>query len=196
MLDYFRQWKDNKELSLKELSLKTTTLVALVTAQRVQSLHKLDLDCMTQENDRITFEFDLLKQSRPSVKSPIMELCAYPENPKICVVKTLSHYLERTQSFREQETKLFLTYQIPHHAVSATTISRWIKSMLKRAGVDTSKFGAHSTRAAFSSAAKQAGGRIMDILSTGGWSTERTFASHYSVTIQKRNNIADAIYNT
>ena len=111
---------------------------------------------MTHANDWITFKFDLLKQSRPSVKSP-----------KICDVKTLSHYLERNQSFREQETKLFLTYQKPHHAVSASTISRWIKSMLKRAGVDTSKFGAHSTRAASSSAAKQAGVPIMDILSTG-----------------------------
>jgi len=94
--NYFRQWKDNNELSLKELSLKTTALVALVTAQRVQSLHKLDLDSTTQENGRITFKFDLLKQIRPSVKSPIIELCAYLENPKICVVKTLSHNLERT----------------------------------------------------------------------------------------------------
>lgn len=193
MLDYFRQWKDNKELSFKELSIKTTTLVS---AQRVQSLHKLDLDCMTQENDMITFKFALLKQSRPSVKSHIMELCVYPENPQICVAKTLSHYLERTQSFTEQETKLFLTYQKPHHAVSASTISRWIKSILKRAGVDTSKFGAHSTRTASSSAAKQAGVPIMDILSTGGWSSERTFARHYSVPIQKKNKFAEAICNT
>ena len=193
VLDYFRQWKDNKELSLKELSFKTTTLVALVSAQRVQSLHKLDLDCMTQENDRMAFKFDLLKQSRTSVKSPIMELCAYSENPKICVVKTLSHYLERTQSFREQETKVFLTYQKPYHAVSAST---WIKSMLKQAGVDTSNFGAHSTRAASSSAAKQAGVPIVDILSTGGWSSERTFVRHYSVPIKKKNTFAEAICNT
>ena len=197
VLDYFRQWKDNNELSLKELSLKTTTLVALVSAQRVQSLHKLDLDCMTQENDRMAFKFDLLKQSRPSVKSPIMELCAYSENPKICVVKTLSHYLERAQSFREQETKVFLTYQKPHHAVSVSTISHWIKSMLKQAGVDTSNFGAYSTRAASSSAAKQAGVPIMDILSTEGWSSERTFARHYfSVPIKTKNTFAEAICKT
>ena len=170
VLDYFRQWKDNKELVLRELSLKTTTLVALVSAQRVQALHKLDLDCMTQENDRITFKFDLLTQNRPSIKSPIMELCAYPENLKIYVIKTFSHYLERTQSFREQETKLFLTYQKHQHAVSASTISRWIESMLKGAGDDTSTFSAHSTRAASFSAAKQAGVPIMDILSTGRWS--------------------------
>ena len=84
-----------------------------------------------------------------------MELCAYHENPKICVVKTLLH-LERTQLVREQETKLFLTYQKPHHAVSASTISRWIKCMLKQVGIDTSKFGANSTRAVSSPAAKQA----------------------------------------
>lgn len=69
----------------------------------MQSLHKLDLDCMAQENDMITFKFDLLKQSRPSVKSPNVELCTYPENPKLCVVKTLSHYLERAQLFTENK---------------------------------------------------------------------------------------------
>lgn len=47
VLDFFRQMEDNSELSLKELSLKTTTLVALVSAQRVRSLNNLDLDCMT-----------------------------------------------------------------------------------------------------------------------------------------------------
>ena len=90
---------------------------------------------------------------------------------KFVFVKTLSHYLERTQLFREQESKLFLTYQKPYHAVSASTISRWIKCMLKQAGIDTTKFGAHSTRAASSSAAQQAGVPIRDILSTGGWSS-------------------------
>ena len=42
VIDYFRQWKDNTDLSLKELSMKTATLVALVSAQRVLSLKKLD----------------------------------------------------------------------------------------------------------------------------------------------------------
>ena len=196
VLDFFRQWKGNAELSLKELSLKTATLVALVSAQRVQSLHKLDLDCMAREKDRITFKFDLLKQSRPSIKSPIMELCSYSGNPKMCVVETLSHYLERTQLFREHETKLFLTYQKPYHAVSASTLSRWIKSMLKLAGIDTSRFRAHSTRAASSSAAKKAEVPIMDVLSTGGWSSERVFARHYSVPIQNKGNFAEAIYKS
>ena len=36
----------------------------------------------------------------------------------------------------------------------------------------------------------------MDILRTGGWSSERTFVRHYSVPIQKKSNFAQAICNT
>ena len=50
----------------------------------------------------------------------------------------------------------------------------------------TSKFGAHGTRAASSSAAKQAGVPIMGILSTGGWSSECTFARHYRVLLKRK----------
>ena len=63
--------------------MKTATPVALVSAERVQSLHKLELSCMLQEKDKLTFKFDLLKQSRPSVTSLVMELCSFPEKPKI-----------------------------------------------------------------------------------------------------------------
>ena len=52
------------------------------------------------------------------------------------------------------------------------------------------------TRAASSSAAKQVGVPIMDILRTGAWSSERTFARHYSVHIRKKNKFAEAICNT
>lgn len=40
VLNMFRQWKDNSELTLKELTLKTVTLVALITVQRVHSIHQ------------------------------------------------------------------------------------------------------------------------------------------------------------
>ena len=54
----------------------------------------------------------------------------------------------------------------------------------------------NSTRAASSSTAKEAGVPLMVILSTGGWSSERTFAKHYSISIKKENNFVEAIYNT
>ena len=72
-LNMFRQWKDNSELTLKELTLKTVTLVALITAQRVQSIHQFDLSTMLK-GEQLAFKLELLKQRRPSIKSPIIEI--------------------------------------------------------------------------------------------------------------------------
>lgn len=80
----------------------------------------------------------LLKQSRPSIKSPVIEFIKYPDNHKICVMNALLSYIERTQTMRESETKLFLTYQKPYHAACPSTFSRWIKSTLTLAEIDTS----------------------------------------------------------
>ena len=43
---------------------------------------------------------------------------------------------------------LFLIYIEPHNHISRDTLSRWINMVLELAGVDVTKFSAHSTRAA------------------------------------------------
>ncbi|XP_019854593.1 PREDICTED: uncharacterized protein LOC109583611 [Amphimedon queenslandica] len=60
-----------------------------------------------------------------------------------------------------------------------STIGRWIKSLLTDAGVNTSIFGAHSTRAASSSAAKKVGVPLIDIMKAAGWSRSSTFERFY-----------------
>lgn len=62
VFDMFRQWKPNDQLSLKDLTLKTVMLVALVTAQRVQSLYLLDTTNMASEEDKIVFQLGLIKK--------------------------------------------------------------------------------------------------------------------------------------
>ncbi len=49
---------------LELLTLKTIMLVALVTAQRGQSLHMLDINLMTEFDDN--FEFALEREAEPS----------------------------------------------------------------------------------------------------------------------------------
>ena len=61
-------------------------------------------------------------------------------------------------------------------SVSTSTISRWLKEMLRMAGINN--FTAHSTRAASTSAAKS-----KDILKAGNWSRESTFNRFYNKTI-------------
>lgn len=165
--------------------------MALITAQRVQSIHQFDLSTMLKGEQKLAFKLELLKQSRPSIKSPIIEIVKYPHCKKICVMDALLSYIKTTETLREDETKLSLTHQRPYHAACSSTISRWIKSALTLAGIDT-----HSTRAASSSAAMKAGEPVSDILSAGGWSSERTFARHYNVHVEDPNTFAEAFYKS
>ena len=69
VLNVFRQQPLVEYLSLYDLTLRTVTLLALVSAQRCQSLHLLDLDCMTVLEDRYDFLLSgNFKQSRAGVK--------------------------------------------------------------------------------------------------------------------------------
>ena len=68
-----------EKLDLKLLTLKLVMLVALVSAQRGQSLHMLDISCMKEVPEG--FEFLLtehVKQSRPGYRAPSVVLKAYP----------------------------------------------------------------------------------------------------------------------
>ena len=66
-----------------------------------------------------------------------------------------------------------------HGPVSSSTIARWLKGCLKNAGVDTSKFQAHSVRAAATSKAGLSGLTVEDILKAADWSSEGVFQKFY-----------------
>lgn len=198
VLNLFREWNSNEELSLKALSQKTAMLILLVTAQRVQSLHMLDTANMMEMENSITFQIGLIKQSKPTTKSTVIELHEYPQDEKICVVRTLKCYLKRTACLRGEETKVFITYSKPYHAASKDTLRRWIKSCLAEGKIDTSMFSAHSTRAASTSSAFRAGLPLKLILEKAGWSNETTFARHYNVPVEltKGSEFVKAVFNS
>lgn len=93
----------------------------------------------------------------------------------------MTSYLKRTKILRNEENKLFVAIKKPHKAVGSQTLSRWIKSVLSVSGLDTSKFGAYSTRHASTSAAKRSGVSIDLILKSAGWTNKsQTFARFYN----------------
>ena len=183
VLDYMRHMNVNDELSLKMLTLKTVTLVALISSQRAQSIHNICLSNMRVDDDKYVFHLGRIKQSRPCVKSFFMTLEKYPNEGKLCVYETLSDYLRRTENIRNDSDKVFISYLKPHKEVCKSTISRWIKTFLGIAGIDITMFSAHSTRAASSSAAKASGVPVGEILRKAGWSSEKTFSKFYDLNI-------------
>jgi hypothetical protein len=136
---------------------------------------------------------ELLIQSKPGVHLKPLELKPFPLDEKLCVVKSLEVYIHRTAHLRDSTDNLFITYIKPHDRASKYTIARWMKTVLSLSGIDISVFKAHSTRSASTSAASELGVTITDILSTAGWSSDCTFATHYTKVITGPQNMGDAI---
>ena len=175
------------KLDLKMLTLKLVMLIALVSAQRGQSLHILDIGpgCMKKVPD--AYEFLLtahIKQSRPGYKAPTVVFRAYAANPSLCVCLRLKEYLKNTKPFRGTETKLFVSFTEPYKRVSRETLSKWVRTVMTSAGVDTTIFKPHSTRAAVTLRAKTPSAPIRRILKTAGWSSSRCFDKFYDKPVE------------
>ena len=176
------------ELTLKMLTLKLVMLLGLLSGQRCQTLHCLNIKDMVLGKSKCVFLLtSLLKTSVPSRHLTHIELLAYPGDPNLCVINCLNAYLERTKPHRSGILQLFLSFQKPFKAVSCDTISRWLKSVLDMAGIDTNIFSAHSTRTASTSCAKAKGLPSHVIMAAADWHSESTFAKFYDKCILKEN---------
>lgn len=160
VLDYFKSLPENESLELKQLTMKLTVLLALISAQRLQTLKALSLDGMSNTKDSFSFRLlEVLKQtSRHGGKNrhlaPIV-LKKYPHDSKLSPVRFLKEYLTRTATLRTSQ-QLLLCYNKPPGPASRDTICRWRKQTLAASGVNTTVFKAHSCHSAATSAAKLA----------------------------------------
>ena len=154
VLNFLKAMADNASLSLRQISLKLTMLITLTTGQRVQTIASLSLQSLFFNTAGISIVLEgLLKTTTPQNRNTQLNLMLYPDQD-LCVVKCLECYLARTEGCRQSD-KLLVSYVAPHKAVSSETISRWLKNMLSDAGIDTTKYSAHSTRAAAASKCKK-----------------------------------------
>ncbi|MEW8548281.1 MAG: tyrosine-type recombinase/integrase, partial [Candidatus Thiodiazotropha sp.] len=145
-------------ITLLQLSQKVCMLLLLLTGQRGQSIHLLKLSDICINDTGIEIQFsNILKHTKPGRhQGPIM-LKAFVENRSICIVSCLREYIKRTEALRGTENRLFITTQPPFKAVARATISRWTRTIMRKAGLNVDQFKPHSTRAAATSAAKDKG---------------------------------------
>ena len=128
----------------------------------------------------IFFVPNLLKHSRKGVHQAPIELIAFPVNRSLCIVYLLQIYIKRTSELRREGTKI--TYQLAKVPQSKDKITRWIKLVLERSGIDVSVHTAHSTRAASTSYATNIGVSISTIISAAGWASDSTFTKFHKKT--------------
>lgn len=169
-------------------------LILLVSSQRRQSVHYLDLKHVTVTEDKYSFDIvDYIKTSNPSNPLTRIDIARYEPDITICPLACLKAYTTRTKVLRNDATKLFLSYVRPHKPVSRDTISRWTKDTLKLCGIDTQIFAAHSTRAASVSKAKEKDVPIHEIMAKAGWKSAETFRKYYNKPLVQENSLASAV---
>lgn len=105
---------------------------------------------------------------------------AFSYNPKLCPVSCLKAYKLCTSSFCAHHLSgLFVSFRALHCPVSSSTVARKVRWTMAEVGVDTSVFGAHSTRSTSATSVVIHGGPLVDLLRTATWSHESTFRQFY-----------------
>ena len=189
----------NEQMSLQDITFKITMLLALTRPSRSVDLVNLDIRFRQFSPEGVTFHpTKLAKQSRQNKKITEFFFPAFKDNALLCPVQTLKDYESRTLANRaddEKQAQLLIATIQPYKAVSSSTVARWIKTVLAKAGIDTDIFKAHSVRSAATSAAADAGVTTTDILSAADWSSESIFQKFYYKP-QKNNTFGKAVLST
>ena len=185
VLQYLKTLQPIPKLDLKILTKKLTMLLCLLTGQRCQTLTKLDISLMQELPDKYVFTIgEKLKTTKPGRHLEPIELVAYKEDTSLRVVSHIKHYLHMTRELRGPNSQLLISFIKPHKPVSNSTIGKWVRSILDKAGIDVTKFSGNSARPAATSYGARTGLTLQEILKAGGWSNAQTFATYYNKPIE------------
>ena len=157
-------------------------LMALTSAGRSSDIHGLDLKFRKFTPQGVEFTIAKLTKTRKSGPPKQILFPAFQSYRVLCPIACLRHYEKITGELRDtgmNTNPLFIAHCKPHKPVTSSTIARWLKEIMKEAGLDTSIFKAHSCRGAAVSAAKDHGVAVADIMKTADWSREITFTRYY-----------------
>ena len=112
------------------LTFKTVTLLTLLSAQRIQTVHLLDIRNMsiTDSIGKVSIG-DKLKQTRPGYHLHDLEFPAYSPDQQLCPVSVVKQYLTRTKPLPGEITNLFISFMRPYRLVNKSTISRRVKPL-------------------------------------------------------------------
>ena len=170
-------------------------LLWILSGQRGQSVRLIDIRNVEINKNFVKIRYgDILKTTRPGFQQNEIKLKAYAPDRRICITTVLSECIaQRNRRCSQDCTQLFITTQKPYRAAAASTIARWVKDVMREAGLDIKKFTPHSIRAASTSAAMRNGIPIDSILATAGWTKESTFRKYYNKPLAVETSLQDDV---
>ena len=186
VLCLFKSWP--LHLTPKQLTQKTTTLLALIAIPRGSELHLFDMNFMADYGSKLVFDLPgTVKNVKEGKKPDPLEFHIHKGDEKLCPVKCIRDYIIKlTDAWRNkgEPSTFFLSFQKPHKPVCKSTLARWIKDVLLLADVDTGVFKAHSLRGASTSKAFLKGLSVKEVVDHGKWSRESTWQKFYHKEVQ------------
>ena len=118
-----------------------------------------------------------MKTSGRNRSQPLLKLLRYGKDPALCVASAVEAFILRTRELRGDAVSLFVSWKRPYKPVSSQTLSRWIKTVLKRSGLDTTIFFGLQYPSRIDVGGKKSGISIDVIRKTAGWTPQsQTFA--------------------
>eukprot|EP01132_Coremiostelium_polycephalum_P010169 gene10169-12475_t len=187
----------NSKLSFDHLLDKCIILVKLCAFARASDLAKWSYKKLEIQDNRIRGPLIAAKEQRSSNQQSIMSIDKLSV-PSICPYSCLRLYLSKVASHRKvlkSSVKVFIFKD--GSPVPASYISKVTKSFLQKAGIDITKFSAHSTRAAMASKALSMNINPLTVKNLGRWKSTETVEKfyHYSIIGSKNNLSASSVIN-
>ena len=144
------------------------------------------------------FHFSKLTKTWKKGKAPpCLEPRAYRQNKDSCVMVCLDTYVKRSNSWCEKgQPELLRSYLKPQKEIQKFTLACWVKIVLRKAGIDTSQFKAHSCWSAATSKAKGMGVSLEGVLKRGKWSGEWTWQKYYHKPIERNETFETAVLSS
>ena len=185
--------------SLPFLTWKAVFLIALALVRRVGGLHALSglKDDVIFEDDFSGVSLKFLPEFRAKTQLPMQKSKGFfipsifsmegstDDDILSCPVRALRIYRGRTEGFRRDRRRLFLSLKQNYQKdITKNTLARWIVTIVKEAyqvrdmTVPTS-IRAHDTRRLGSSLAFERGVALDDIMATASWKSPNVFIDSY-----------------
>jgi hypothetical protein len=110
-----------------------------------------------------------------------------PDDKKLCPVRALRFYLERTKRYRNATSRrLFVSTIAPYSGVTTTTLSKWIKEAVKLSyAQDASddrqhaQIRAHDLRGMATTLAFNNNATLTEVMRAASWKRHTTFSDFY-----------------
>ncbi|XP_033212269.1 uncharacterized protein LOC117169871 [Belonocnema kinseyi] len=182
--------KPTDTLSLFEISRRTATLLLLASGRRNHDLTLLRMSkdyLENREDDIVMWPTFGSKTDRVSFRQSGWRISKHP-NIWLCPITWIRTKLKRAQERRKDFNvdALFITIYGDVKPASRTVIPNWIRSVLKKAGIDASP---GSIRSGIASRSWLDDLPVQDILDRGNWRCSETFKKHYYREVSNDNQL-------